>query len=124
KAPEERYDSAAALAADIRRFLEGRPIEARRAGALERAWKWGRRHRALSGLGALVLLASLIGAGLGLDALALRRRDEARRLEAAAVLSLHEALRGGGAAATSLEAELSRIVDLDADRAAAWRALA
>src|SRR5262249_11049665 len=58
KAPEERYATAHDLAEDLRRFLEDRPIEARRATPLQRARKWSRRHRPLvAGLvGALALL--------------------------------------------------------------------
>ncbi len=43
KEPERRYANASALAADIELHLGGFPIHARRAGALERAWRFGRR---------------------------------------------------------------------------------
>ncbi len=42
--PARRYGTAAALAGDLRRFLEDRPIQARRAAAPERAWRWCRRN--------------------------------------------------------------------------------
>jgi tetratricopeptide (TPR) repeat protein/predicted Ser/Thr protein kinase len=45
---EQRYQSAAALAEDIERWLSHRPIQARRASALYVFRKWVRRHRALS----------------------------------------------------------------------------
>src|SRR5581483_540107 len=44
---EERYASAQELADDLRRFLENRPILAKRASLRERARKWRQRHRAL-----------------------------------------------------------------------------
>src|SRR5262249_52032366 len=44
KAPERRYATAAALAADLHRFQRGEPIAARPAGLVERTRKWGRRH--------------------------------------------------------------------------------
>ena len=58
--PSKRYQTAAALAADLRRFLEDKPIRARRASSIERAWRWCRRNPALSAtstLAALLLVA-------------------------------------------------------------------
>ena len=45
KKPEDRYRSVDLLAADLRAYLEGRPVEARRGSRLYRALKFGRRHR-------------------------------------------------------------------------------
>jgi eukaryotic-like serine/threonine-protein kinase len=42
--PDERYANAEALADDLRRFLEGRPIKAKQPSVWERVVKWGRRH--------------------------------------------------------------------------------
>jgi WD40 repeat protein len=50
KDPAKRYESAAALAADLERWLKGEPIQARRAGPAERLVKWARRRPALAGL--------------------------------------------------------------------------
>jgi WD40 repeat protein len=63
KEPLERYTTARDLADDLRRFLEDRPIEARRPSLGQRARRWARRHRQwVIGLGAasVVLLAGLI----------------------------------------------------------------
>ncbi|QDV89400.1 Serine/threonine-protein kinase PrkC [Phycisphaerae bacterium RAS2] len=62
KDASRRYTSAGALAADLRRFVENRPIHARRVGLLEKGWKFIRRHPALTTI--CVLVALLIGGGL------------------------------------------------------------
>jgi len=63
KNPAERYASAQALADDIRRYLDHKPIFARDDGWLYRTRKFVRRHRV--GVGASALLAAAIAAGIG-----------------------------------------------------------
>lgn len=50
KEPARRYPSAGALAEDLERWLDGRPVEARRANSLERAHRWIRRYPARAGI--------------------------------------------------------------------------
>src|SRR5262249_11237617 len=50
KDPGRRYAGAAALADDLQRWLDGRPIRARRTPAWERAAKWSRRNPAVAAL--------------------------------------------------------------------------
>jgi WD40 repeat protein/serine/threonine protein kinase len=49
KRPRDRYQTAAALAADLRRFLRREPIEARPISAPQRTWRWCRRNPSLAG---------------------------------------------------------------------------
>jgi WD40 repeat protein/serine/threonine protein kinase len=82
KEPGQRYASAGALAEDLRRFLAGRPIRARRAPSWERAWLWCRRNPAVAGLTlAIMLLLMTVAVG---STLAARRQyqaaEENRRL--------------------------------------------
>ncbi len=61
KEPRQRYPTAEALAADLRAFLDGRPIAARPVGLAERLAKAVRRRPAVAGLVILVVLAVLGG---------------------------------------------------------------
>ena len=56
KEPARRYASAAALADDLQRFLDGRPITARPIGTPERLWRWCRRNPRVAILSALTLI--------------------------------------------------------------------
>jgi tetratricopeptide (TPR) repeat protein len=62
KEPHDRYRTAEQLAADIRAFLEGQPVAARRGTLRYRAAKFIRRHR--FGIAAAVLVAVLLVAGI------------------------------------------------------------
>ena len=59
--PAERYASAAALAEDLQRFLDDKPIRARRITAGEQAWRWARRNPLVTSLAAGLLVALLGG---------------------------------------------------------------
>jgi eukaryotic-like serine/threonine-protein kinase len=54
KDPAKRYADASALAEDLQRFLEGRPIQARPVGALGRLARWCRRNPKVAALAATV----------------------------------------------------------------------
>jgi serine/threonine protein kinase/Flp pilus assembly protein TadD len=59
KNPADRYATAQEMADDLRRFLEHKPIRARRPSLGQRLRKWGRRHRGLVAAAAVWLLAAL-----------------------------------------------------------------
>jgi WD40 repeat protein/tRNA A-37 threonylcarbamoyl transferase component Bud32 len=63
KDPAQRYATAEALADDLRHYLDGEPIAARRVGAGGRALKWVRRKPAVAALVFFALLA-LVGFSL------------------------------------------------------------
>jgi serine/threonine-protein kinase len=83
KDPARRYATAAALADDLRRLEEGRPIKARPVGWGERLWRWCRRRPAAAALIATAL--ALIGLALAgvrwLEIQQAERRAETARHE-------------------------------------------
>ncbi|WP_020475373.1 serine/threonine-protein kinase [Zavarzinella formosa] len=61
KAPEDRYQSAGELAADLRRFLDERPILARPPSLFDQTKKWLRRHPGTVAATGLFLVFGVIG---------------------------------------------------------------
>lgn len=81
--PALRYRSAAALGDDLRRFLDGRPVEATPPGAVYLTRRFVGRHKAATALAAVALASAASGAW------ALKHgRDEARAGRAAAEQAL------------------------------------
>lgn len=64
KEPARRFATPADLAADLGRWLDGRPIRSRPVGAAERLWRWARRNPALAAVSAGLIGAVLAGTGL------------------------------------------------------------
>lgn len=62
KAPQRRYATAAAMAADLRAYLDGRSITVRPPSMPERATRWVRRHRAATAVAAMCIIAAAAGA--------------------------------------------------------------
>jgi serine/threonine protein kinase len=79
KEPSERYATARELADDLDRFLDNRPIRARRPTPSERLRKLARRHPSLVGAGAVVLV--LLSVGSLLSTLLIRAEQERTRAE-------------------------------------------
>ncbi|HKB02272.1 MAG TPA: serine/threonine-protein kinase, partial [Gemmataceae bacterium] len=89
KDSKRRYASAGALADDLRRFLDDKPIVARPVGRMRRVWRWARREPRTAGLVAATLLlaialpAVLVGYGMRLSD-AETRLDQERQVADAA----------------------------------------
>ena len=82
---EDRYATAEAMAADLRRFLNDEPIQAKPPGPAERVKKWGKRNRTIVRTASItVALAVLVAGGMlwrerSRTMLALDRESEQRR---------------------------------------------
>lgn len=74
KEPARRYETAGALADDLRRFLDGKTISARPAGRLERTVRWTKRNPTLAALIAAIFVLVVLAA-----AFAAREMAEASR---------------------------------------------
>jgi WD40 repeat protein/serine/threonine protein kinase len=85
--PERRYVDAAALAADLRRFLAEQPVQARRVGPLGRAWRWCRRNPVIAGLtfamAAVLLIGSAVSTFFAIQSARRGQRAEDNAAEAA-----------------------------------------
>jgi hypothetical protein len=67
KNPQDRYGTAQELADDLRRWLEDRPIRARRPSWRQVAGRWARRHKPVVWAAAVVLLmAGVLSGAVGL----------------------------------------------------------
>jgi non-specific serine/threonine protein kinase/serine/threonine-protein kinase len=121
KERDRRYDSADALASDVRRFLRDEPIVARRTSAAYQLRKFARRNRAL--VGGLALAAAALVAGttvsvwLAVRATAAERLADARRRDA--VDAGHLAERRRAVADSALRVADSARADAQREQAAA-----
>jgi serine/threonine-protein kinase len=88
-----RYATARDLADELRRFLEDKPIRARRPSWLDRAAKWARRHQPVvaTGIMGLLVAGAILAGGIGWIV-----RDRAARRS----LTEREVIRALGEAAT------------------------
>jgi WD40 repeat protein len=78
KDPRDRYSTAQMFADDLRRYLEHKPIRARRPGLADRAAKWARRHRPLVRVAAAFLVLAILGLTFGIVRLTQEQAKTAR----------------------------------------------
>jgi serine/threonine protein kinase len=92
--PGGRYQTARDMAEDLRRFLDDRPILARRATRVELLWRWCRRNRSTAALAASTIALVLVAGGIGWVAWVMTvsalGREEARGVEARAATTRAE----------------------------------
>jgi serine/threonine protein kinase/WD40 repeat protein len=99
--PSARYASATEMADDLKRYVDDRPILARRATTVEQTWRWCRRNPAVAGLLAAVLVVFAAGAGVA-TLFARQQQDTA--------VELGKTLAERNSTATELESTLAEII--------------
>jgi eukaryotic-like serine/threonine-protein kinase len=106
-APTERYATVDGFAADIERFLAGRPVLAQPDTARYRMARFAARHRLALAAGAAALLAVLAGAGMAIwqarVAIAERQRAEEVKEFIADIFRAADPLAGEGRALSGVE---------------------
>jgi eukaryotic-like serine/threonine-protein kinase len=82
--PAHRYQTPAEMAADLKRFVEDRPIKARRISEAEKLWRWCRRNKGLAAsLSAVALLTVAVAIGSTLAAFYFQRQEQTQKQLAA-----------------------------------------
>jgi WD40 repeat protein/serine/threonine protein kinase/tetratricopeptide (TPR) repeat protein len=123
--PASRYATAGALADDLRRFIEDRPIRARRVSPAERLARWCRRNPAIAGSIGVTALALVAVAALSLVYARRQARHASERAEANTQISkLASDLKQESSALTIERSQLrtalaeskSRLARLDLER--------
>jgi len=125
KSLADRYESMEDLADDLTRFLEGRPIRAKRATAVQRVVKWSRRRPVTASL--LVLLLTIFFAGVGVWSWQLAETRKAQSQTQYVQTQLQHANREVEVSGVALQAETAnaerwRYVRIMADADRQWLA--
>ncbi len=90
KEPSDRYQTALDLANDLRRFLDGKPIVAKRSTSARRTWLWCRRNPVLAAAFGFVLMLMIAITILSLE---FSRQTQNRIVEVNAARELSDARR-------------------------------
>jgi WD40 repeat protein len=81
KNPDERYAASQELADDLRRFLEDKPIKARRPSLRQRAIKWVRRHKTVVRAALVVLVLAVVALAVSTALIWRAKADLGKALE-------------------------------------------
>jgi WD40 repeat protein len=120
--PRRRYATAGELAADLGRFLAGKPVLARPIGRPQRVARWVRRNADVAGPAAVVAAALLVAAVVaGYSAVA--ARAEAARANAAAVAAARAEEQANAAKDSAERQRAAAAAALDSSRLAQASAL-
>jgi serine/threonine protein kinase len=101
KDPGDRYLTAAEFADDLDRFLEAKPITARRPWAWDRAMKWSSRHPSMLAVAMASLLIVIAASGLAVGIVSSEQHETQQALQAKhqALLEKQQAYEAAKAAA-------------------------
>ncbi|MFT7171576.1 MAG: serine/threonine protein kinase, partial [Paracoccaceae bacterium] len=111
---DQRYESAAALARDVRRALENRPIEARPPSSMRRTAKFMRRHQIAASAAAAVLIVAIAGVAVSISSLR-GKRDQGLVLQRILVAASNAtAVDGFEDTAAAIEGQIARVYSPDA----------
>lgn len=80
KDPGDRYTTAAEFADDLDRYLEGKPIAARRPWAWDRAMKWTSRHPGMLATAVASLLVMIAASGVAVAVVSSEQRETKQAL--------------------------------------------
>jgi len=75
KETQERYQTAGELADDLQRYLDQKPILAKRPSMLDQVWKWSRRHRDVTIVSLAFMLMLMLLTSFSAIALSLKNRE-------------------------------------------------
>jgi len=122
-APEDRYATAAELAADLRRFQTGQLVAAHRYSTWQLVRRWVRRHRAAVAVGGVMLVALAVTLAVSMTRI-LAAKDHANAQRALAEASQRESEDLLGFMLTDLRDRLLPLGKLDVLDTVAQKAIA
>ncbi|WP_197444291.1 serine/threonine-protein kinase [Maioricimonas rarisocia] len=120
KEPDKRYATAADVADELQRWLDGKPIQARPVSPIERGWRWCRRNPAVASVSAVLCLI-LLGLAIGGPVVAayqveLKRQADDEREEAARAAEREREQRERAEALARQKTQLATQMGMLADR--------